>query len=68
MPRQTVLHVSGRTAQGANNRAKTVCPFRFAEGMILAAFKVSQSQDSPTGVIVANLERAGEVQTGTARD
>ena len=37
----------------------------FAEGTIPAAFKVSQSQVSPTGVIVANLERAGEVQTGT---
>ena len=37
----------------------------FAEGTIPAAFKVSKSQVSPTGVIVANLERAGEVQTGT---
>ena len=37
----------------------------FAEGTIPAAFKVSQSQVSPTGVIVANLVRAGEVQTGT---
>src|SRR5205085_8650331 len=37
----------------------------FAEGTIPAAFKVSESKVSPTGVIVANLERAGEVQTGT---
>ena len=37
----------------------------FAEGTIPAAFQVSKSQVSPTGVIVANLERAGEVQTGT---
>ncbi len=37
----------------------------FAEGTSPAAFKVSKSQVSPTGVIVANLERAGEVQTGT---
>jgi dihydrofolate reductase len=37
----------------------------FAEGTIPAAFKVSKSQVSPTGVIVATLERAGEVQTGT---
>ena len=37
----------------------------FAEGTIPAAFKVSKSQVSPTGVIVVYLERAGEVQTGT---
>jgi len=37
----------------------------FAEGTIPAAFKVAKSQVSPTGVIVATLERAGEVQTGT---
>src|SRR5437764_459156 len=37
----------------------------FAEGTIPAAFKVSKCQVSPTGVIVANLERAGEVATGT---
>jgi len=36
----------------------------FAEGTIPAAFKASKSQVSPTGVIVANLEQAGEVQTG----
>jgi len=37
----------------------------FAEGTIPAAFKLTKGQVSPTGVIVANLERAGEVQTGT---
>jgi dihydrofolate reductase len=37
----------------------------FAEGTIPAAFKVSKGLVSPTGVIVAYLERAGEVQTGT---
>jgi dihydrofolate reductase len=40
----------------------------FAEGTIPAAFKVSKSHVSPTGVIVVNLERAGEVQTGTVGD
>jgi dihydrofolate reductase len=37
----------------------------FAEGTIPAAFKVSESKLSPAGVIVANLERAGEVKTGS---
>ena len=37
----------------------------FAEGTIPAAFKVSDSRLSPTGVIVANFERAGEVKTGS---
>ena len=37
----------------------------FAEGTIPAAFKVSTGQVLPNGVIVANLARAGEVQTGT---
>jgi hypothetical protein len=36
----------------------------FAEGTIPAAFKVSEGQVSPTGVIVTNLERAGKPQTG----
>jgi dihydrofolate reductase len=40
----------------------------FAQGTIPAAFKVSMSQVSPKGVIVANLERAGEVQTGAVGD
>jgi dihydrofolate reductase len=37
----------------------------FAEGAIPAAFKLSHSQVSPGGVIFANYERAGEVQTGS---
>lgn len=37
----------------------------FADGTIPAAFKVTKSQVSPTGVMVATLVRSGEVQTGT---
>lgn len=37
----------------------------FAEGAIPAPFKVTDSEVSPTGVIVANDERAGEVKMGT---
>ena len=37
----------------------------FAEGSIPVAFKVSESKLSPTGVIIANYERAGEVKTGS---
>jgi dihydrofolate reductase len=37
----------------------------FAEGTIPAAFKVTESKVSPTGVIVANYERAGAVDTGS---
>lgn len=37
----------------------------FADGTIPAAFKVSKGLVSPLGVMIANLERAGEVQTGT---
>jgi dihydrofolate reductase len=37
----------------------------FAEGTLPAAFRVSASKLSPTGVIVANYERAGEVKTGS---
>jgi hypothetical protein len=37
----------------------------FEEGAFPAAFKPSTSRLSPTGVIVANLERMGEVRTGT---
>jgi len=36
----------------------------FAEGVIPAAFKLTESKVSPTGVIFANYERAGEVKTG----
>jgi dihydrofolate reductase len=37
----------------------------FAEGSIPAAFKASESKLTPSGVIVANYERAGEVKTGS---
>lgn len=37
----------------------------FAEGTIPAAFKLSTSKISPSGVIFANYERAGEVKTGS---
>jgi dihydrofolate reductase len=37
----------------------------FAEGTIPAAFKLIDSQVSPKGVIVANYQRAGKVETGS---
>jgi len=37
----------------------------FAEGTIPAAFKLSAHKVSPSGVIIANYERAGEVKTGS---
>jgi len=37
----------------------------FAEGTIPAAFKVTESIVGSTGVILANYERAGAVQTGS---
>ncbi|MEK9174109.1 MAG: dihydrofolate reductase family protein [Patescibacteria group bacterium] len=37
----------------------------FAGGTIPAAFKLTDSKVSPSGVIIANYERAGEVQTGS---
>ena len=37
----------------------------FAAGTIPAAFTVSETKLTPTGVIVANYERAGEVKTGS---
>ena len=37
----------------------------FTDGTIPAAFKVTESQISPSGIIIANYERAGEVKTGT---
>lgn len=37
----------------------------FAEGTIPAAFKLTDSKISPSGVIIANYERAGEVKTGS---
>lgn len=37
----------------------------FSEGAIPAAFKLTDSKVSPAGVITANYERAGEIQTGS---
>lgn len=37
----------------------------FGEGTIPAAFTVTESAVTPTGVIMANYQRAGEVKTGT---
>jgi dihydrofolate reductase len=37
----------------------------FAEGTIPAAFKLIESETSPSGVIIASYERAGEVKTGS---
>ena len=37
----------------------------FVEGTIPAAFKVTQSQVSPNGIIIVNYERAGAIQTGS---
>ncbi len=37
----------------------------FADGTIPAAFKVTDSQVSPDGVIIVNYERAGAITTGT---
>ncbi len=37
----------------------------FAEGTIPAAFKLTDSKVTPTGVIIANYARTGEVQTGS---
>jgi dihydrofolate reductase len=37
----------------------------FAEGTMPAGFKVTESKLSPTGVIIATYERAGEVHTGS---
>ncbi len=37
----------------------------FVEGTIPAAFKVTESQVSPSGVILVNYERAGAITTGT---
>ena len=37
----------------------------FAEGTMPAAFKLMESKTSPSGVIFANYERAGEVKTGS---
>ncbi len=37
----------------------------FAEGTVAAAFTLTDSSITPTGVIMANYKRAGEVKTGT---
>lgn len=37
----------------------------FAEGTVPKAFKLTDSKVTPSGVIVANYERAGEVKTGS---
>ncbi len=37
----------------------------FGDGTIPAAFTLTESVVSPTGVIIANYKRAGEVKTGT---
>jgi len=37
----------------------------FAGGTIPAAFKVTESQVSPNGIIIVNYERAGAVTTGS---
>ena len=37
----------------------------FADGTIPAAFKVTESQVSPSGIILVNYERAGAVTTGS---
>ncbi len=40
----------------------------FAEGTIPAAFTLTETNVTPTGVIFANYKRAGEVQTGSMAD
>lgn len=40
----------------------------FVEGTIPAAFKLTSCEASPSGVIFANYERAGEVKTGEVED
>jgi hypothetical protein len=37
----------------------------FAEGTIPAAFSLTESSVTPSGVIFANYQRAGDVRTGT---
>jgi dihydrofolate reductase len=37
----------------------------FAEGAVPAAFELTESKVSPSGVVVANYRRAGEVKTGS---
>jgi len=37
----------------------------FVEGMVPAAFNVTEGQDSPGGISIGNYERAGAVTTGS---
>lgn len=37
----------------------------FAEGVIPAAFELTESKTSPSGVIIANYKRGGDVKTGS---
>jgi hypothetical protein len=37
----------------------------FGEGTIPGAFKLTESETSPSGVIIASYERDGEVQLGS---
>jgi dihydrofolate reductase len=37
----------------------------FVEGTIPAAFKMTEGQVSPNGIIIANYARAGEIKTGS---
>jgi dihydrofolate reductase len=39
--------------------------YLFVEGTMPAAFKLTNSKVSPKGIIIANDERAGQVQTGS---
>lgn len=40
----------------------------FAEGTLPAAFTLTESMATPSGVIIANYKRAGDVKTGTVGD
>ncbi len=40
----------------------------FEEGTIPAAFKLTDSKTSPSGVIIANYKRGGEIKTGSFAD
>jgi dihydrofolate reductase len=37
----------------------------FSEGTIPAAFKLTHSEATPSGIVIANYERAGDVKTGS---
>jgi hypothetical protein len=40
----------------------------FGEGTIAAGFEVAESAISPTGIVMARYERAGDVKTGSVDD